>query len=243
MTTREFQIETERRLQMIDPQLAIENKLTSDDIFSILNEAIEKFWKTRYSGINYKQKGFEQDQKRTDDLRTLVKTATFTNDQIANESNVYKITLPSDYAILLGDSAGISPLDGAEMPCWEKDKNGNYIVKYDDTIESKVETIDRQLSNAFSEHKLKYTKARPLRLVKDNSVYLYTDGNYKVSNYTLIYLAKPAKLDINVNPTKEYTDLPTHTHMEIVKLAVQIYLSTKATNNYSQYSNEVATME
>ena len=33
---------------------------------------LDKFIKTRYSGINFKRKGFEQDKKRIDDLRTLI---------------------------------------------------------------------------------------------------------------------------------------------------------------------------
>jgi len=41
MTPREFQIEFERRLQIADPTLIRENKLSSDQIFSILNEAID----------------------------------------------------------------------------------------------------------------------------------------------------------------------------------------------------------
>ena len=197
MTTREFQIETERRINLIDPTTVAENKLSSDTIFSMLNEAIDKFWKTRYSGINPKQKGFEQDQKRIDDLRTLVKTTTIRD--FTREGNVYKASLPEDYNILLSDNAGITPLDGVQMPCWEKDEKGFYIVKRDDTIEAKLETIDKQLGNAFSEHRLKYTQARPLRLVKDNSVFLYTDGNYKVAEYTMSYLRKPSKLDIKTN--------------------------------------------
>jgi hypothetical protein len=41
-----------------------------------LNQAIRKFVKTRYSGFNVKHEGFEQSQKRIDDLRTLVRELT-----------------------------------------------------------------------------------------------------------------------------------------------------------------------
>jgi hypothetical protein len=44
----------------MDPELVRTNKLNSDTIFSFINEAIDKFYKTRYSGINTKQQGFEQ---------------------------------------------------------------------------------------------------------------------------------------------------------------------------------------
>ena len=38
-----------------------------------LNQAVKRFVKQRYSGVNPKQTGFEQTQKRIDDLRTLVR--------------------------------------------------------------------------------------------------------------------------------------------------------------------------
>lgn len=44
----------------MDPELSSTKKLNSDTIFSFINEAIDKFYKTRYSGINSKGEGFEQ---------------------------------------------------------------------------------------------------------------------------------------------------------------------------------------
>ena len=130
-----FEIE----LNVLDDGL---NKPKSMDIEWWLNKGLEKFWKTRYSGLNIKKTGFEQDQKRTDDLRTLVMTVVYNDDQIVKtDNNKYSIKLPTDYVILLGDTAGIQPID--DNQCWEKDSNGDAIVKYDDTIESTVETIDK----------------------------------------------------------------------------------------------------
>lgn len=71
-----------------------------------MNEAKDKFYITRYTGINYKQKGFEQDQKRIDDLRTLVKTKKYSDGEITAEDNRYSVEFPEDYVILLGDTAG-----------------------------------------------------------------------------------------------------------------------------------------
>lgn len=122
MTDRQLQIEFERRLQLMDPTLVSSNKLNSDTIFSFINEAIDKFYKTRYSGINSKNEAFEQSQKRIDDLRGLIKTITYTNDteashKIINEDTVYKVELPEDYVLMLGDTASITPAEGYEM-CW-----------------------------------------------------------------------------------------------------------------------------
>lgn len=242
MTQREFQIEFERRLQLIDPNLVIKEKLTSDTIISFINEAIDKFYKTRYSGINFKAQGFEQTQKRIDDLRTLIKNKKYTEGSInKSDRNSYSVELPEDYVLLLGDTAGIQPSNLNE--CWETNERGEYIIKYTDTLESTIETLDRQLGNSLSEHKLKYCQARPLKLIQDNNVILYTDGNYKISEYQITYLAKPSKINSSNVTNTEYTDLPEHTHMEIVKMAIQIYLATKPMQHYNAYSNEIASME
>lgn len=242
MTQREFQIEFERRLQLMDPNLVIKEKLTSDTIISFINEAIDKFYKTRYSGINFKAQGFEQTQKRIDDLRTLIKNKKYTESLInKSDRNSYSVELPEDYVLLLGDTAGIQPSNLNE--CWETNERGEYVIKYTDTLESTIETLDRQLNNSLSEHKLKYCQARPLKLIQDNNVILYTDGNYKISEYQITYLAKPSKIDSSNITNLEYTDLPEHTHMEIVKMAIQIYLATKPMQHYNAYSNEIASME
>lgn len=242
MTQREFQIEFERRLQLMDPNLVIKDKLSSDTIISFINEAIDKFYKTRYSGINFKAQGFEQTEKRIDDLRTLVRKRNYSNTQISKGTkNSYSVELPDDYVLLLGDTAGIQPSNLNE--CWETNERGEYIIKYTDTLESTIETLDRQLGNSLSEHKLKYCQARPLKLIQDNNVILYTDGNYKISEYQITYLAKPSKIDSSNITNLEYTDLPEHTHMEIVKMAIQIYLATKPMQHYNAYSNEIASME
>lgn len=241
MTDRQFQIEFERRLQLMDPELVRTNKLSSDTIFSFINEAIDKFYKTRYSGINAKSEGFEQSQKRIDDLRNLIKTASFT-EEIINNGNIYTIELPEDYVLMLGDVAGILPTEGNEQ-CWEMDEDGDYVVKRADTIEATIENIDRQLNNSLSEHLLKYCTARPLKLIQGNQVILYTDGKYSVANYQITYLSKPLFLDSSNISNTEYTSLPEHTHMEIVKMAVQLYLATKPMQHYSAYSSEVNNME
>lgn len=241
MTDRQFQIEFERRLQLMDPELVRTNKLSSDTIFSFINEAIDKFYKTRYSGINAKSEGFEQSQKRIDDLRNLIKTASFT-EEIINNGNIYTIELPEDYVLMLGDVAGILPTEGNEQ-CWEIDEEGDYVVKRADTIEATIENIDRQLNNSLSEHLLKYCTARPLKLIQGNQVILYTDGKYSVANYQITYLSKPQFLDSSNISNTEYTSLPEHTHIEIVKMAVQLYLATKPMQHYSAYSSEVNNME
>lgn len=212
-------------------------KPTTNTTEYFLNAGLDKFWKTRYSQNNPKVKGFEQIQKRIDDLRTLVAEVTLVPDTTSKD--LYTVTIPEDYVILLGDTAGISPADGYTDPCWELDSDGNYVIHYSDVLEGSIETIDRIKENSLSEYHLRYTKAKPIRLLSGNEIKLYTDGKYKVSKYILHYLRKPHYIDIHTEPFKEYTDMPEHTHLEIVKLAAQLYIENQANSRYNSYTQEV----
>ena len=230
-----FEIE----LNVLDDGL---NKPKSMDTEWWLNKGLEKFWKTRYSGMNPKQLGFEQNQKRIDDLRTLISVEEYDKDKVSVINNsLYSISLPEDYLIHLGDTAGIQPIGINE--CWELDENKEYVIKYDDTIESTVETIDKQLKNSLSEHKLKYCTARPLKLIQGNEIKLYTDGQYRVSTYRLTYLRRPKHIDIHSDPFTEYTDMPEHTHSEIVKIAAQMYIENQSNQRLNTHNAEVQEME
>lgn len=240
LTERAIQIAFERELYLINPELALKQKLTSDTLLSILNNAIEKFVVTRTTGINYKRESFEQTQKRTDDLRTLVVTADIPMESI--DTVKYEAVFPKDYMFMLGDTAFILPLSDSARKCWPKDKNGNYIKRSTDTIEGTVETIDGILNNSLSEHNLRYSKARPVKIVSQRGVLLYTDGQYSVNNYELTYLKKPKKLTID-SMSQEYTDLPEHTIREIVQIAVGLYMSTQNDQRYNSINSEIATME
>ena len=143
----------------------------------------------------------------------------------------------------MGDKVGIQPLQDTVNNCWEYDEDGEYVIKYADTIEATIETIDRQLSNSLSEHNLKYCSARPLKLIQGNNILLYTDGNYQVSKYNLTYLKMPNKIDIHSNPFGEYTDMPEHTHSEIIKIAAQMYIENKGTQRINTHDTEVREME
>lgn len=225
----------------------LDDNLTKPDTIIteyFLNAGLDKFWKTRYSENNFKRESFEQTQKRIDDLRTLVTEYIFENGEITKVSNdLYTVILPDNYVILLGDTAGITPADGVSDPCWDTDEDGNYAVHYSDTIEGTIETVDRIKENSLSEYHLRYTKAKPIKLVANDLIKLYTDGKYKISKYIIQYLRKPNKIDIHSKPFEKYTDMPEHTQLEIVKLAAQLYIENQMDPRYNSYSNEINAME
>ncbi len=220
-------------------------KPTTNEEEYFLNAAVEQFYKTRYSGMNIKQKGFEQDQKRIDDLRRLVVDKIYTSDEITESGITYSVDLPDNYILYLGSTAGIVPANDEAARCWDKDEDGNYIVHRSDTLEGTVYTLDRMLENSLSEHRLHYTAAKPIRLMAGDKINLYTDGNYKVSEYRLTYLRLPEKIQLldREDMFEEYTDLPEHTHLEIVKLAAQLYIENQVDPRVRTYPQQVQTME
>lgn len=236
----DFQEALEIEVAKLDDNLTKPTTLISE---YFLNTALDKFWKTRYSENNFKRESFEQTQKRIDDLRTLVTQYLYTDEVVKVSNELYTVQLPSDYLILLGDTAGIAPADGMTLPCWEKDSNGKYVIKNTDTIEATIDTIDRIKENSLSEYHLHYAKARPIRLIQGDNIKLSTDGKYKVAQYLLTYLRKPIKIDLHTNPFAQYTDMPDHTHIEIVKLAAQMYIENQADPRYNTYTNETVSME
>lgn len=211
-------------------------KPTTSDIEYWLMAGLDKFIKTRYSGINYKRTAFEQDQKRIDDLRTLVTNKTY---QFTTYPEEQVVTLPSDYMFTLGETAVIYSND----VCWPKGPNGQPRTKNTDVVEATIENIDRKRENTLSEHRLHGTSARPLRLYQGNEIHLYTDGNYNIKNYILTYLRMPKKISLTDAPFDEYKDMAASTHQEIVKIAAELYLENQANPRYQSYMNEVSTME
>ena len=60
MTYNELQVAFELEINQLDSNLT---KPTTSDMEYWLMAGLDKFIKTRYSGINFKRRGFEQDQK------------------------------------------------------------------------------------------------------------------------------------------------------------------------------------
>jgi hypothetical protein len=229
----ELQEAFELEIAKLDDNLT---KPTTSDIEYWLMAGLDKFIKTRYSGINYKRTGFEQDQKRIDDLRTLVSTQTSIFTAYPEE---YTVQLPSNYMFTLGETAVIFSND----KCWPKDANGNAKTKNTDVLEATIENIDSQRQNSLSPYRLHGNTARPLRLYQGNEIHLYTDGNYNIKNYLLTYLRTPNRISLTSAPFEKYTDMPESTHQEIVKIAAELYLENQASPRYQSYLNEVASME
>jgi len=214
--------------QELDKTSALElPSFEPEEIDFWLINAIKKFVKTRYSGTNIKGESFEQTQKRTDDLRTIIVHSkyiaqTYTGDY----PHGVVFSLPSDYWFALQEEAGIS-VEGT--------------LSRVGITECTVDEYRQKIDDPFSEHLLHYGSAKPLRIFNDDQVELIGDGTaYTIPSYYLTYLKEPAEVSLSGLID---CDLPEHTHDEIVKMAANMMLENIEQPRYKTHMGEVVTME
>lgn len=195
-----------------------------EEIDLYLNRAYKRFTKTRYSGkSNIKREGFEETQKRTDDLRELVKTSPLT--ATPSGTNRYKFTLPVDYWFLVRAVA-----NGTDTVCNKAISTGVKTVQYDD--------LNRLLADPFNGPNVD----EPLIVFEDNFIYLYTDGTYTISTLSITYIKEPVTLNILTTPLVTF-ETASHTHDEIVDLAVSMALEGIEAPRYNSNLNELNKQE
>ncbi|GHT69632.1 hypothetical protein AGMMS50239_36730 [Bacteroidia bacterium] len=201
-----------------------------------LNRGQDKFVKTRYSGNNAKMEGFEQSQKRIEDLRTLLMTSDVT---LTKTGQKQAGTIPEGLMIFIGDTCMVVPsvdvnnTDGSKIAeCWETavDDNGNkyWVPKLTEVTDVTQDTIHGNLTSSLAPHNFMYGQARPLRLFIGNKVEIYSDGSYMANTYQMTYLKHPAKISLYTPRADSLCELPVHTHPEIVQIAADLYLAATA---------------
>ena len=244
MTYSEFNIAFKVKLDKLD--ITAYPAFVQAEIDFWINQAIITFVKTRFSGLNTHRTGFQQDQKRTDDLRILVKTYEKTNLVKTNSYSTYDeyvIDYPTnpEYWIGLGESVEIV---GTNSDWPYIDESGTILSYTTDVKECTIDNINSNLENALSDYRFRNNKAKPLRYYCDNKIYLYTDKNYNIVEYDLSYITKPTPFKTTAtNFNQEYTSLPNHTHDEITTLAVKLALENISDPRYKTMSDEYATIE
>lgn len=98
-------------MNILDMHIALMEKLDKSDALSVsnlerehkdfwLNDAANRFKVSRYTGNSNRKTSFEKTQKRTDDLRTIVKRQAGGLIPFADEDDVYTFAVPSDYDFL-----------------------------------------------------------------------------------------------------------------------------------------------
>jgi hypothetical protein len=228
MTPREMQNSFEYIVNRYDSELIINSAV----IFHWLNEAQQLQVITHYTGNNPYQLGFEQNQKRTDDLRALIVESTIDVDTTSSseKENGYTITLPTDYIFIVGEEATILYPTGID---------DEYDTKIVEVYPITSDQYSKEVRSPYGRHKLHYENASPLRLMKENKVELITDGTYSVESYILRYLRYPNTIELGGDDC----ELPEYMHSHIIDKAVNLYLESIGDNRYSVNKAELADKE
>ena len=191
-----------------------------------LNKAIIKFIKTRYSGLNSHNSGFQQSEKRDNDLRGAIRE--YNEPFIAEETSI-DIVRPNDFWFGVGEDITVASHDLRWPYTLVPGGNPDVITdripipKVVDTLECTIENFTSRKENPLSEHRLHRNTCKPLRLSELNVIHLETDGNYYFTNYRMTYIGSPELINYR-NATTDYTYIPEHAHDEIVSIAVALAL-------------------
>jgi len=202
-----------------------------------LNDSIDRFIKTRYSGNNMFLKAFEQSQKRTDDLRTLIVEARMVpaaGNPVFDKPHSYIVDsadFPTDYMLFLNDEVTIS---------FPHSITGDTINLRSGVTECTSDSYFTKVSDPYGEHILHFDTARPLRLFSEKGIELITDGNnYSIPYYYMRYIRKPAVIETGAVDC----DLPEHTHSEIVEMTVNKLLENIESPRYQTHTVELNKIE
>lgn len=205
--------------------------LSSDIVEYYINKAVDTYVRSKIEGRNIAGKMLEQTQINTDDLRTLVTNTDISTSTSTVKPNTEIAELPSDYLYTLDEEVTITV--------------GTTNIRQGIT-ECTSDTYRSHIDDVYSEHRLLYNTAKPLRLYQDTNVLLVGDGNYTIPTYHLRYLKQPNKVDIQayiLDENNGLLNLPVSVHPEIVKMAVRMILEASTDARYQSYLNEQSKTE
>ena len=200
---------TEFKLLMDKSDAAGAPNFLSLEIDRFLNAAIEKFITKRAFGNNPRRLGFEEDQKRRDDLRELVGTYSIsiedTGEDDDNKPNGVFVELPEDYRHAINEEGTMT------------------IGEVDHRVGIKPITHDRYnkiINDPFNKPNKKSLYRLDVAKAEDSNagrVEIIIPAGYKLSTYMLRYLKTHVKVD---KTDSVDCNLAEHTHREIVRMAV-----------------------
>tara|TARA_Y100000361_G_C11121576_1_gene323517 strand:+ start:486 stop:1214 length:729 start_codon:yes stop_codon:yes gene_type:complete len=199
--------------------------LLSEEIDFELNKAIDKFINLKYGKNNVYGKGFEESQKRIDDLKELVVTEKLEikyDDVSVNNSFVYASdTLPTDYRYLIKTlvttayERSCTPLSKREQQL--QDPITNQVRKLGSLKIVQQDDIHTLLNDPFNTTK----KSKPLGIFEDGKIHIYTNDIFIIANLKLTYIKNPSKVSLSLEVDCELSE---HTHQEIVDMAISSIL-------------------
>ena len=221
MTVTELHIEFKFRMDKLD-SLNYPNFLP-EEIDLLLNNAQQRIIKQRYGKTNLKREGYEETQKRTEDLKNITVNAIITPSALASD-NIDPIarffTLPSNHWFTIQERSTIT--------C---NLCGINVTNLVEVIPINHSEFSKRIKDPFS----KPDEEQVLRLMENGKAELLSSCT--LVDYRLRYVKEPAVISLLGGVTSE---LSNQIHSEIVDMAVVIALEgteAKRTQSFSPLIN------
>jgi hypothetical protein len=201
--------------------------ITPLELSKIASNAQEELIMTTYNSKSNKLgEGFEESEKRIQDLGELVRYKSYNSFPTGFLKNSFQVILPNTLV-----TSG--PTDFTDVH-WLTIYEDSVINKLDCSVannttqylRAKVEDITHgQLSVAlkdpFRKPYYKNNCAKILRLRSEARKYLlFTDGNFTITEFILGYIIKPTPIDLTTSLTSQVSQLAEHKHRELLEATV-----------------------
>lgn len=231
MTNIEILTAFETEINQLNNELT---KPSTDDSLFWLNQSVNKFVKIRFNGDFIHREGYEQTEKRRNDLIKLFKTVTYDDENMIKDTSFasydqYSIQYPKDFLYALNEDVVIADVDGNH--------------KMDTCVfECTQDSFMYRINNSLTDFHYRFHRARPIRTRNKIGCLLLTDKKYIIKQYTLGYLRQPDEITLQ-NPYNQYLDFDDSTMYEIIKIAAQMYLENIKDQRYQTITSEIISQE
>ncbi|QOR57561.1 hypothetical protein [uncultured phage cr125_1] len=231
MNSRAMQIEFERRITLMNPNFELEEKLTSDTIFSFLNAYTERYVRLNYLQEDAIQDGTRAQKKNADALKGLITRGLYAveaKDKNNTDKTSDRVSLPSDYFLYIRSNSLISKNYKIEEEILNEQ---DYVVTSNKTI--REDDVEKVISTYYN----KAIVLNPYVVLnagnnadEEKKLYLNVihDEYTTIKKVDLVYYRKPKKFDVigvdGVN-VLDRCELPENVHMEIVEGAVEMFIT------------------
>lgn len=210
-------MEFERRIQLISPDVAIVDKPNSDLIFSILNEAQDRYVIQNYIGDDQLPMATNSFAKNTDSIKSLLIEKEISSSGTTS-SNLTRYRLPNEqnneYFLYVHS---LSKVKGTYKQYTDFTLVDNQLVKYKD--------LSNFITTAYNKPIIRKPAVALISDEHTKDLYLEVavDSYTTLGNILLTYYRKPLRFGVTSGINK--CELPEMTHDEIVNLAVNIYIT------------------
>ena len=245
MKAREMQVEFERRIQLMNPNFELTEKLTSDTIFSFLNAYCERFVRNNYLQEDMVQDGTRQQKKNADALKGLITRQTLTvatKDSYNTDKTSDRAILPINYFLYIRSNSLISKNYKLDT---EIALEANYVVTPNKTI--REDDVEKIISTYYNKTILRnpyivLNNGNESDVDRDLYINIIHDEYTIIKKLDLVYYRKPKRFDvIGVDSLTVFDEceLPENVHMEIVEGAVEMFITeAKYRLNMNQNNNK-----